>query len=331
MRRLLSSLGLAALAGAGTAFYAVHVYREPGPLTDKQAIVVPHGGVGTVALALQEQGVVRHGWELEAAALATSGAGTLKSAELEFPAGASLQQVLAILRIGKPIQHKFTVAEGLTAAQVTALLAKADALEGEIPAVAEGSVLPDTYVYDRGTARIVLLGRATRAMEAEVASAWASRGPDLPLSSPRDAIILASIVERETAKPEERKVVAAVYLNRLRRGMKLQSDPTVVYGVSNGAGVLDHGLTRAELDTDNPYNTYRNAGLPPGPICMPGRASIEAATHPADSADLFFVADGTGGHVFARTEQDHARNVQHWRATERARRQTIQTNVGLTP
>ena len=153
----------------------------------------------------------------------------------------------------------------------------------------------------------------------------------MPLTTPADAITLASIVERETAKPEERKLVAAVYINRLRRGMKLQSDPTVVYGASNGAGVLDHGLTRAELDADNPYNTYRNAGLPPGPICMPGRASIEAAMHPADTADLFFVADGTGGHVFARTEQDHAHNVQHWRATERARRLGTPINVGLTP
>ena len=327
MRLLLSLVGVAVVAGAGAAFYAVHVYDAPGPLAGSQAIVVPRGGVGVVAAALQDQGVVRHGWQLEAAALATRGAGTLKAAELEFPPGASLNQVLAVLRNGKPIQHKLTVAEGLTAAQVSALLAKAGPLEGDIPAVAEGSVLPDTYIYDRGTARIVLLGRATRAMEADVASAWASRSPDLPLATPRDAIILASIVERETAKPEERKLVAAVYINRLRRGMKLQSDPTVVYGASNGAGVLDHGLTRAELDADTPYNTYRNTGLPPGPICMPGRASIEATTHPADSTDLFFVADGTGGHAFARTEQDHARNVQHWRATERARRQS----VGLTP
>lgn len=320
MRLLRPGLGLliAGLVGAG--FYAFHVYQAPGPLAANRAVVVPRGGIGQIAAALQEQGVVRHGWELQAAALATRGAGTLKAAELEFPEGASLHQVLSVLRTGKPVQHRLTLAEGLTAAKVMELLAKADALDGETPPVTDGSVLPETYVYERGTARSVLLARAMRAMDVDLEAAWTSRSPDLPLATPRDAVILASIVERETAKPEERKLVAAVYLNRLRRGMKLQSDPTVVYGVSNGTGVLDHGLTRAELDADNPYNSYRNTGLPPGPICMPGRASIEAATHPADSTDLFFVADGTGGHSFARTEQDHVRNVQRWRALERARR-----------
>ena len=320
MRLLLPGLALVVAGSLGAGFYAYHVYEMPGPLAANRAVVIPRGGIGPVAAVLQEQGVVQHGWAFEAAALATRGAGTLKAAELDFPAGASLHQVLAVLRTGKPVQHKLTVAEGLTAAKVTELLARADALDGEVPPVAEGSVLPETYIYERGAARTVLLGRATRAMDADIEAAWSTRSPDLPLATPRDALILASIVERETAKPEERKLVAAVYLNRLRRGMKLQSDPTVVYGVSNGAGVLDHGLTRAELDADNPYNSYRNAGLPPGPICMPGRASIDAATHPADSTDLFFVADGTGGHSFARTEQDHARNVQRWRAAERARR-----------
>lgn len=322
MRLLLGlGIGVAALAlAAGASFYAIHLYEAPGPLAQSKAVAVPRGGVNVVAATLEAQGVIRSAWEFEATALATRGAGTLKSAELDFPAGANLRQVLTVLRTGKPIQHKLTIAEGLTAVQVKALFAGADALEGEAPPIEEGSVLPETYVYERGTARVVLLGRATRAMDAELANAWDSRAPDLPLATPRDALILASIVERETAKPEERNLVAAVYLNRLRRGMKLQSDPTVAYGVSNGAGALDHGLTRAELDADNPYNSYRNAGLPPGPICMPGRASIEAATHPADSTDLFFVADGSGGHSFAKTEQEHARNVQRWRAAERARR-----------
>ena len=226
-----------------------------------------------------------------------------------------------MLRTGRPVQHRLTIAEGLSAMQVTVLVRNADALEGETPPIAEGSMMPETYAYERGMTRSSLVARATRAMTQELESAWSTRSPDLPLASPQEALTLASIVERETAKPEERKLVAAVYLNRLRRGMKLQSDPTVVYGASAGAGVLDHGLTRAELDADDPFNTYRNAGLPPGPICMPGRAAIEAATHPADSTDLFFVADGTGGHSFSKTEQDHARNVQRWRAAERARKQ----------
>ena len=322
MRLLLAGLGVGIAAAVGAGFYALHVYDAAGPLAADRAIVVPRGGVGQIAAVLKEQGVIRREWEFEAGALATRGAGPLKAAELEFPAGASLHQVLTVLRTSKPIQHKLTIAEGLTAIQVSALFARADALDGALPPVAEGSVLPETYVYERGTARSVLLGRATRAMEGELDTAWSTRAPDLPLANAHDALILASIVERETAKPEERKLVAAVYLNRLRRGMKLQSDPTVVYGVSNGAGVLDHGLTRAELDADNFYNSYRNTGLPPGPICMPGRASIEAATHPADSTDLFFVADGTGGHTFAKTEQEHATNVQRWRAAERARKGT---------
>ena len=320
MRLLLAALGLGAIVVAGAGFYASRVYDMPGPLAAERAVVVPRGGLGQVASVLKEQGVVRAEWEFEAAALATRGAGSVKAAELAFPAGASLHQVLSVLRTSKPVQHKLTIAEGLTAAQVGAVFAHADALDGEVPAVAEGSVLPETYVYERGTTRTALLGRASRALEAELDDEWSTRSPDLPLATPQDALILASIVERETARPEERKLVAAVYLNRLRRGMKLQSDPTVVYGVSEGSGAIDHGLTRAELDADTPYNTYRYAGLPPGPICMPGHAAIEAATHPADSADLFFVADGTGGHSFAKTEQDHAKNVQRWRAAERARR-----------
>ena len=321
--RLLIGLGagaaVLAAALAGAAFYATKVYGEPGPLAAERAVVVPHGGLGEIAATLKAQGVIRAPWQFEAAAVATRGSGALRAAEYQFPPAASLHQVLVVLRTGKPVQHKLTIAEGLTAVQVVALVSRADALDGPTPAIAEGSVLPETYVYERGTARTALVGRATRAMDAELASAWSTRSPDLPLATPRDALILASIVERETAKPDERKLVASVYLNRLRRGMKLQSDPTVVYGASNGAGVLDHGLTRAELDADDPYNSYRYPGLPPGPICMPGRASIEAATHPADSTDLFFVADGTGGHSFAKTEQEHARNVQRWRAAERAR------------
>ncbi len=326
MRRFLAGAALLVLAlGGGAAWVAERAYHQAGPLPADTAIVVPRGGLEAVATTLTAQGAIRSAWQFEAAAIATRGLGAIRAGELTFPAGGSLQQVLAVLRTAKPIQHKWTVPEGLTALQVGALLAEADAAEGAVPTIAEGSVLPETYRFERGATRAALVARAQRAMEAALAAAWASRAPDLPLAQPRDALILASIVERETGKPEERKLVAAVYLNRLRRGMKLQSDPTVVYGASAGLGVLDHGLTRAELETDTPYNTYRVTGLPPGPICMPGQAAIEAATHPADSADLFFVADGTGGHAFARTEQDHARNVLRWRAAERSRRSTPAT------
>ncbi len=319
MRLLLSVLLLAALAAGGAALYGTKRFDAPGPLPASRAIVVPHGGLAQVAESLQDQGVIDHAWQLEAAALATRGGGSLHAAELEFPAAASLREVLEILRNAKPVQHKLTFAEGLTAGQVAALVEHAPALEGEMPPVPEGSILPETYAYELGATRASLLGRAGRAMERVLDQAWSSRAPDLPLARSQDALTLASIVERETARPEERPLVAAVYLNRLRRGMKLQSDPTVVYGVSGGLGSLDHGLTRSELDRDTPYNTYRNPGLPPGPICMPSAASLQAVTHPADTDDLFFVADGSGGHVFARTEQEHQRNVTRWREVERVR------------
>ena len=317
--RLLLGVLFALLLLAGGAFYAVKRYDAPGPLPAKTAVVVPRGGLDQVAAALERDGVVAHGWELQAAALATRGQGNIHAAELEFPAAASLRQVLEVLRTAKPVQHKLTLAEGLTALQVTALVDRAAALDGKTPEIAEGSLLPETYAYERATTRAALVERAARAMDRALDQAWSTRGPDLPLASPREVLILASIVERETAKPEERPRVAAVFLNRLRRGMKLQSDPTVVYGVSGGQGTLDHGLTRAELDQDTPYNTYRIAGLPPGPICMPGLSALKAVTQPADTDELFFVADGTGGHVFARTEQEHLRNVARWREVERVR------------
>jgi len=321
MRLLLILVVLLGLGG-GAAFWALKRYDAPGPLPAKTAVVVPRGGLDQVAAALEREGVVARGWEFQAAALATRGNGNIHAAELEFPAGASLRQALDVLRTGKPVQHKLTIPEGLTAQHVGSLLEHADALEGAAPEIKEGSVLPETYAYERAATRSALLERATRAMDKALDQVWSSRGPDLPLASPQEVLILASIVERETGKPEERPRVAAVYLNRLRRGMKLQSDPTVVYGVSGGAGALDHGLTRAELDRDTPYNTYRYPGLPPGPICMPGISSLKAVTQPADTDDLFFVADGAGGHVFARTEQDHLRNVARWRDIERARVRT---------
>lgn len=283
-------------------------------------MVVPHGGSVQVAEVLRTAQVID--WELpfRLAVFATGRAGALHASELEFPAHASLRAVLAVLRSGKPVEHRLTVAEGLTASQISAVFAQADALTGPVQLTEEASVLPDTYEYEYGTSRAVLLARGHAALRRALDRLWAARAPDLPLGAPRDALILASIVERETARPEERSHIAAVFLNRLRQGMKLQADSTVVFAASEGTGTLAHPLTRAELDRDDPYNTYRVAGLPPGPICAPGLASLRAVLQPADSDDLYFVADGTGGHVFARTIDQHARNVAHWRSLNGAGR-----------
>jgi UPF0755 protein len=290
------------------------VLQKPGPLPDARAIVVPHGGTNQLAEALAADQVVERTLVFQAAVWLSHGDGPLHAAEFAFPAHASITQVLAILRTARPVKHHLTIAEGLTAQQILAVLAHAEAMSGEVKAIEEGSMLPQTYDYEYGSERSALVARAQAAMDKELTAVWADRSPGLPLANPRDALVLASIVERETAKPEERPRVASVYLNRLRQGMRLQADPTVAYLARNGAGVLDHRLTRSELQRDDPFNTYRSAGLPPAPICSPGLDSVRAVLHPAATDDLFFVADGSGGHIFSRSYEAHDAAVARWRA-----------------
>lgn len=309
MKRWFIILGVLLVLLAGGGFGGIAWWRAavtgPGPLADARTVVVPRGGIDTIAQTLLAEGVIAHPVVFQAAAWLSQDPRPLRAAEFAFPARASLEQVLAILRSAKPVEHRVTIAEGLTMQQIRAVLAKADAMSGPLPTFPEGSVLPETYSYERGAAPATIIARARMAMEKTLGTAWSNRAANLPLGSPREALILASIVERETAKPSERPHVAAVYLNRLRIGMRLQADPTVVYAASGGLGVLDHGLTKAELAKDDPYNTYRNVGLPPGPICSPSASSIEAVLHPMQSDDLYFVADGTGGHTFSRTLDTH--------------------------
>jgi UPF0755 protein len=308
---------LAVMAGGGIlAGYAGlrHRLDRPGPLNHTLAVVVPHGDTAEVGKALRAADVIGNAWLFRLAAWMTRHDGRLHAAELAFPANASLREVLAVLRSAKPVEHRLTIPEGLTAVQIAGLVQRAEAATGSVVPPPEGSVLPQTYSYEYGTPRGVLLARGEAAMAQALSAAWAGRAPDLPLASQQDALILASIVERETALPEERPHVAAVYLNRLRLGMRLDADPTVAYGASGGAGVLDHKLTRGDLEQDDPFNTYRRAGLPPTPIDSPGLASILAVLHPAASDDLYFVADGSGGHVFARTLEAQNRNVARARA-----------------
>jgi UPF0755 protein len=307
-------LVLLIVAVVGAAWYARSAYVNPGPLDVSRAVLVPRGSPAQVGEVLENAGVIRSALAFRVAAYITSFRGPLHAGELAFLEHASLREVLGVLRSSRPVQHKLTIPEGLTAQQIARLMARTDTLSGDVPTPPEGAMLPQTYAFEYGATRESIVERATAAMQRTLAQAWASRAPDLPLTSPMQLLIVASMVERETARPEERPHIAAVFLNRLRKGMRLQSDPTVIYAVSKGLGVLDRPISKADLDAASPYNTYRAEGLPPGPICSPGLASMEAVARPEPTDDLYFVADGTGGHAFAATLDDHLKNVAKWRA-----------------
>jgi UPF0755 protein len=320
MRRILGALGalvllLAALLG-GAAFFVQRAVEAPGPLAEPVPVVIPRGGTEAIAAVLLERGVIADARVFALAALATRGEGPLRAGEFAFPAEASVRQVLSVLREGRPVQRRLTIPEGLTARQIATLIERAEGLTGELPVIAEGALLPETYAFSFGDTRASVARRAAEAMDQTLAEAWASRSGNLPLRSAREALILASIIERETGVAAERGLVAGVFVNRLRRNMPLQSDPTVAYAAGQGMP-LERPLTRADLERDHPFNTYRNRGLPPGPIASPGREALRAATRPEATEFLFFVADGTGGHAFARTLEEHNRNVARWRALQR--------------
>jgi UPF0755 protein len=246
------------------------------------------------------------------------GGETLKAGEYQFASGASMRKVLADLRAGRVVRHLVTVPEGWTSAMAAEAVARSPVLTGLALAPPEGSLLPETYEVRRGEERAAVLGRMREAQDELMAKLWPARQPGLPFTTQAEALTLASIVEKETAVPAERPRIAAVYVNRLRAGMRLESDPTIIYGISKGRA-LGRGITRSELAAATPYNTYQIAGLPPTPIANPGRAAIEAVLNPPKTEDLFFVADGGGGHAFAKTYDEHLQNVARWREIERQR------------
>ncbi|MCS6933392.1 MAG: endolytic transglycosylase MltG [Acetobacteraceae bacterium] len=320
LRALLLLLAALSVAAGAAALAAWRIATAPGPLPEERNIVIPRGGIRDIAEVLEREGVIRDADAFALAALLTRSQGPLRAGEYAFPAGASLFDALAVLRFARPVQRRFTIAEGMLAVQIRAALEAEPALTGPVPPFAEGALLPETYLFSFGDSRESLVRRAAAAMEQALAQEWERRAPNLPFSTPREALILASIVERETGVAEERARVAGVFVNRLRRGMLLQSDPTTAYAAAGG-GVLERPLTRADLQRDHPFNTYRVPGLPPGPIASPGRAAIRAALNPEAHDFLYFVADGTGGHAFARTLEEHNRNVARWRQIERERGQ----------
>ena len=308
----LSGVLVLALAGLGVAVSQVHA---PGPAAADTTLVLARGlNLGAIAGRLESQGVIANAPIFSLWVRVSGAASRLRAGEYRFPAHVAGVDVARMLTEGRTLKHKLTVPAGLTTPNVLALLANAEALQGEVPReVAEGALMPETYQYEWGDTRAALVARMERGMADLVAELWAKRDLEVALTTAAQAVTLASIIERETARADERPRVAAVFLNRLRMGMRLQSDPTVAYALAQ-MGRPEAPLTRDDLDIDHPFNTYRVRGLPPGPIANPGRASLVAVLHPIASNDLYFVADGTGGHAFAATLEEHNRNVARLRA-----------------
>ena len=319
--KLLAALSmLAALTGvvviAGVTQLNAYLVR-PGPAREETVVVLPRGaGLARIAALLNNAGVIEHPWMFRMAVRVLGRDRALKAGEYAFPAAITPASVLNLMASGQTVAHRLTVAEGLTVAEIYQLLDKADGLVGELPpAPPEGSLLPETYFYAFGDSRADLVKRMQRGMQNALAELWPQRARGLPIARREDAVTLASIVDKETGQADERRKVAAVFINRLRRGMRLQADPTVIYGLTEG-GRLGRALTRNDWADGSAYNTYQIDGLPPGPIANPGRASIEAVLNPAPVDYLYFVANGKGGHAFARTLAEHNQNVAAWRRLE---------------
>jgi len=309
-------LGLvAAGAGAGWVFHAVT--GETLLQADKNILIPRHSNAAAIGTVLQSEGVVATAWVFRLRHL-LDGRPELKAGEYHVTAHMKLAALLQKMVKGEVVIRKITIPEGWTSSAVSAALQKEPALSGTLAATpAEGSLLPNTYQFTYGDDRNRLVATMQSAMQEALAQAWQQRDADLPLTTPEQLLNLAAIVEKETAKPEERARIAGVYLNRLKKGMLLQCDPTVIYGLTNGRGVLGHPLTAAELAQATPYNSYRVAGLPPTPIANPGKAALWAAAHPEKHDYLYFVADGSGGHHFAATLEEHNKNVAAWRRLEK--------------
>jgi UPF0755 protein len=318
---LFVTFAIAALLALGLAAFGYQQYIGQGPLTAPKVVDLRKGlRTPEIAAELADAGVISDGKVFTAAAYLTGSRGRLKAGEYEFPAGISMRDVLGQIVQGKSIVYKLTIPEGWTTEQAMERVRQNPILTGDLTlAPSEGSLFPDTYLFKRGTTRDAIVHDMMEAQQKLIDGLWEKRAPDLIVKSVNEAITLASIVEKETGKAEERPRVAAVFINRLKQGMRLQSDPTIIYGLAGGKGKLDRPLTKQDIANKTPYNTYRISGLPPGPIANPGKASLEAVLNPLVTADLYFVADGSGGHVFAETLAEHRKNVAKWREIERQR------------
>ncbi|NML74200.1 endolytic transglycosylase MltG [Rhizobium sp. S-51] len=324
---------VAAVAGF---FYVMSVYQNPGPLATNTNFVVRNGaGLSEIASGLERNGIIADARIFRHVTSTYLEEGeTLKAGEYEIKAGATMKEIMDLLKSGKSILYAISFPEGLTVRQMFKKLAEDTVLEGELPAQlpVEGSLRPDTYKYSRGTKRAEIVSQMAAAQQKLVDQIWEKRDPDLPLKTKEEFVVLASIVERETGKDDERAHVASVFINRLTKGMRLQSDPTIVYGLFGGDGKpADRPIYQSDLKKETPYNTYVIKGLPPGPIANPGRAALEAVAQPWKTKDLYFVADGTGGHVFAATLDEHNANVKRWRKIEAERGEDPGAAVDAAP
>ncbi|MFZ0846992.1 MAG: endolytic transglycosylase MltG, partial [Pseudolabrys sp.] len=306
------------LAVGGALFIGKQRFETPGPLQDDKVVNIPRGlGIKDIADVLQREGVIDQPWVFMGGVIALKANGELKYGEYRFTKHASLSDVVDTIIDNKVVQHAITIPEGLTSEQIVGRLLENTALSGQIKDIPrEGTLLPETYKFTLGMSREQIIARMQAAHKRVLAEIWEHRVQDIPIKTPEQLVTMASIVEKETGRPDERSRVAAVFMNRLKNKMRLQSDPTIIYGLTGGKGALGRPILKSEIEQATPYNTYVIDGLPPGPIANPGRASLEAVANPARTKELYFVADGTGGHVFSDNYDAHQKNVARLRAIE---------------
>src|SRR5271166_5427814 len=330
---LLTFVLLGAVVAIGAVAWLMMESGKPGSLAENKVVnIVREDDGGSIADQLERAGVIDSAIWFNLLTLFDSNRAALKRGEYEFKAGDSLRQVEATVMSGKVVLHPLTIPEGLTSEQVIQRVRDTEFLAGDVKEIPrEGSILPETYDFPRGFTRQAVLMRMEKQQAKLVDEIWRRRAPDLPIKSPGEMVTLASIVEKETGKADERPRVAGVFVNRLQKHMRLESDPTIVYGLVFGKGTLGHPITKDELNRPTAYNTYLIDGLPPGPISNPGKAALEAVANPVRSKDLYFVADGTGGHVFAETFDQHQKNVAHWRQIEKDAKDRLAPDVTPQP
>ena len=320
---MMSAVVLLVLAGGAMGWYGKTVFEGPGPTqTVSTVLIKPNTGVQEIAQLLQRRGLISDARIFQIGLRAYGNEGKLKAGEYEIKPQASMHEIMELLKSGKSVLYSLTIPEGLTVEQAFQRIAEHEALEGDMPTElpAEGSLATDTQRFTRGTKRQQIIDRMLAQQKKIIEDVWERRRADLPISDVNEFVTLASIVEKETGKGDERSRVAAVFMNRLKKGMRLQSDPTIVYGLFGGKGKpADRPIYQSDIDKPTPYNTYIIDGLPPTPIANPGRAALEAVASPSETDELYFVADGTGGHAFASTLEEHNQNVARWREVEKKR------------